>query len=117
MFPREREGEHGAQPRQGGTICGRRATPSCTYLHATERLTRPTAPKAFLRSLRAEVVKSAQAGRIAMVAHSKKKRPVSIAGMTGFVGQVKFADGKVWIPNRAPVNLSRGRTDDLSLRC
>ena len=26
--------------------------------------------------------------------------PVSIAGMTGFVGQVEFADGKVWIPNR-----------------
>ncbi len=26
--------------------------------------------------------------------------PVSIAGMTGFVGQVEFEDGKVWIPNR-----------------
>jgi hypothetical protein len=26
--------------------------------------------------------------------------PVSIASMTGFVGQVEFADGKVWIPNR-----------------
>jgi hypothetical protein len=26
--------------------------------------------------------------------------PVSISGMTGFVGQVEFADGKVWIPNR-----------------
>lgn len=26
--------------------------------------------------------------------------PVSIAGMTGFVGQVEFADGTVWIPNR-----------------
>jgi hypothetical protein len=26
--------------------------------------------------------------------------PVSIVGMTGFVGQVEFADGKVWIPNR-----------------
>jgi hypothetical protein len=26
--------------------------------------------------------------------------PVSIAGMTGFVGQVEFTDGKVWIPNR-----------------
>ncbi|MFN7994244.1 MAG: hypothetical protein U0Q18_11605 [Bryobacteraceae bacterium] len=26
--------------------------------------------------------------------------PVSIAGMTGFVSQVEFADGKVWIPNR-----------------
>ncbi len=26
--------------------------------------------------------------------------PVSIAGMTGFVNQVEFADGKVWIPNR-----------------
>jgi len=26
--------------------------------------------------------------------------PVSITGMTGFVGQVEFADGKVWIPTR-----------------
>ncbi|HLY20175.1 MAG TPA: hypothetical protein VKR61_23265 [Bryobacteraceae bacterium] len=26
--------------------------------------------------------------------------PLSIAGMTGFVGQVEFADGKIWIPNR-----------------
>jgi hypothetical protein len=26
--------------------------------------------------------------------------PLSIAGMTGFVGQVEFADGNVWIPNR-----------------
>jgi hypothetical protein len=26
--------------------------------------------------------------------------PVSIAGMTGFISQVEFADGKVWIPNR-----------------
>lgn len=25
---------------------------------------------------------------------------VSIAGMTGFVGQVEFADGKVWVPER-----------------
>lgn len=27
-------------------------------------------------------------------------QPVSIAGMTGFVSQVEYADGKVWIPNR-----------------
>ena len=26
--------------------------------------------------------------------------PVSIEGMTGFVSQVEFADGKVWVPNR-----------------
>jgi hypothetical protein len=26
--------------------------------------------------------------------------PVSIAGMTGFVSQVEFADGRVWVPNR-----------------
>jgi hypothetical protein len=26
--------------------------------------------------------------------------PVPIAGMTGFVSQVEFADGKIWIPNR-----------------
>jgi len=28
-------------------------------------------------------------------------RPLSIAGMTGFVSQVEFADGSVWIPTRA----------------
>jgi len=26
--------------------------------------------------------------------------PVPIAGMTGFVSQVEFADGRIWIPNR-----------------
>jgi len=26
--------------------------------------------------------------------------PLTVAGMTGFVGQVEFADGTVWIPNR-----------------
>lgn len=26
--------------------------------------------------------------------------PLAISGMTGFVGQVEFSDGKVWIPNR-----------------
>ncbi len=28
-------------------------------------------------------------------------RPFSIAGMTGFVSQVEFADGSIWIPSRA----------------
>jgi hypothetical protein len=28
-------------------------------------------------------------------------RPLSIAGMTGFVSQVEFADGSFWIPTRA----------------
>jgi hypothetical protein len=27
-------------------------------------------------------------------------KPLSIHGMTGFVSQVEFADGKVWVPNR-----------------
>jgi hypothetical protein len=27
-------------------------------------------------------------------------QPVAIAGMTGFVSQVEFADGKVWVPDR-----------------
>jgi hypothetical protein len=31
-------------------------------------------------------------------------RPVSIGGMTGFVSQVEFSDGAIWIPNRAAVN-------------
>jgi len=32
--------------------------------------------------------------------------PVSIASMTGFVSQVEFADGKVWVPNRLALQLS-----------
>jgi len=27
--------------------------------------------------------------------------PVPVEGMTGFVSQVEYADGKVWVPNRA----------------
>jgi hypothetical protein len=30
----------------------------------------------------------------------KDGRPVSVQKMTGFVSQVEFADGKVWVPNR-----------------
>ena len=33
--------------------------------------------------------------------------PVSIAGMTGFVSQVEFADGHVWVPNRAALQNPR----------
>ncbi|MBZ5595022.1 MAG: hypothetical protein LAP39_22495 [Acidobacteriia bacterium] len=32
--------------------------------------------------------------------------PVSIASMTGFVSQVEFADGRVWVPNRAALQSS-----------
>jgi hypothetical protein len=31
---------------------------------------------------------------------SLKGQPLKIQGMTGFVSQVQFADGKVWVPNR-----------------
>jgi hypothetical protein len=27
--------------------------------------------------------------------------PIPIAGMTGFVSQVQFNDGKIWVPDRA----------------
>ena len=30
--------------------------------------------------------------------------PVAIDGMTGFVNQVEFADGSVWVPGRAALN-------------
>jgi hypothetical protein len=30
----------------------------------------------------------------------KAGEPLAIEGMTGFVSQVEFADGKVWVPNR-----------------
>lgn len=31
-------------------------------------------------------------------------KPVDIRGMTGFVSQVEFADGKVWLPTREDIN-------------
>jgi hypothetical protein len=31
---------------------------------------------------------------------SRTGRPVEIQGMTGFVSQVEYADGKVWVPSR-----------------
>ena len=33
--------------------------------------------------------------------------PLSIAGMTGFVGQVEFSDGTVWIPNRESLSAAQ----------
>jgi hypothetical protein len=34
-------------------------------------------------------------------------QPVSIASMTGFVSQVEFSDGKVWVPNRVSLDNAR----------
>src|SRR5665213_166998 len=37
---------------------------------------------------------------------SRTGRPVDIQGMTGFVSQVEFADGKVWVPSREEMKSS-----------
>ena len=37
---------------------------------------------------------------------SRTGKPVEIQGMTGFVSQVEFADGKVWVPSREDLNSS-----------
>jgi hypothetical protein len=37
---------------------------------------------------------------------SRIGKPMEIAGMTGFVSQVEFADGKVWVPSREELNAS-----------
>jgi hypothetical protein len=37
---------------------------------------------------------------------SRTGRPVEIRDMTGFVSQVEFADGKVWVPSREDLNSS-----------
>ena len=42
---------------------------------------------------------------------SKDGRPVNVQGMTGFVSQVQFADGKMWVPDRG--NLEKQRLLDL----
>jgi len=41
---------------------------------------------------------------------SRTGRPVEIQGMTGFVSQVEFADGKVWVPSREEIKSSPLRT-------
>lgn len=35
------------------------------------------------------------------------KRPIAIGSMTGFVSQVEYADGSVWVPTREALNSSR----------
>jgi hypothetical protein len=37
---------------------------------------------------------------------SRTGKPLEIQGMTGFVSQVEFADGKVWVPSREDLNSS-----------
>lgn len=37
---------------------------------------------------------------------SRQGHPVEISGMTGFVSEVEFADGKVWVPSRDEINSS-----------
>ncbi len=41
---------------------------------------------------------------VALRFSSAPGRPLSIAGMSGFVSQVEFADGSMWIPSRAALN-------------
>jgi hypothetical protein len=44
--------------------------------------------------------KSASMGQDTQLTFSRDHKPVNIRKMTGFVSQVEFADGKVWVPNR-----------------
>jgi hypothetical protein len=44
--------------------------------------------------------KSAQMGQDAQLTFSHDKKPVNIQGMTGFVSQVEYTDGTVWVPSR-----------------
>ena len=49
------------------------------------------------------VIQAGQRGRLepdATLKFSHAGHPVAIDGMTGFVSQVEFADGKVWVPSR-----------------
>jgi hypothetical protein len=55
------------------------------------------------------VIPSGQRSRLlpdAAMKFSRTGKPVEIAGMTGFVSQVEFADGKVWVPSREDLNAS-----------
>ena len=57
----------------------------------------------------AMLLPSGQRGRLlpdTTLKFSRTGRPVEIQGMTGFVSQVEFADGKVWVPSREELNSS-----------
>jgi hypothetical protein len=49
--------------------------------------------------------KSARVVQESTLNFSSKGRPVNVRQMTGFVSQVEFADGKVWVPNRQSLEL------------
>jgi len=56
------------------------------------------------------VIQAGQRGRLepgATLKFSHAGRPVGIDSMTGFVSQVEFADGKVWVPSRRDLDSSR----------
>ena len=53
--------------------------------------------------------KTAQVGQETQLTFSRDRKPLNVAGMTGFVSQVEFADGKVWVPTRE--SLSRVMLD------
>ncbi|MDR3699488.1 MAG: hypothetical protein P4L56_07630 [Candidatus Sulfopaludibacter sp.] len=44
--------------------------------------------------------KSASVGQDTQLTFSRDRKPVNIQKMTGFVSEVEFTDGKVWVPNR-----------------
>ena len=55
------------------------------------------------------VIQAGQKGRLepdATLKFSHAGRPVGIESMTGFVSQVEFADGKVWVPSRKDLDSS-----------
>ena len=57
----------------------------------------------------AMLIPAGQRGRLlpdTALKFSRTGKPVEIAGMTGFVSQVEFADGKVWVPSRDELNSS-----------
>ncbi len=54
-------------------------------------------------------IQPSQRGRLepdATLKFSRSGRPIGIAGMTGFVSQVEFTDGKVWVPSRKDLDSS-----------
>ena len=44
--------------------------------------------------------KTARLDQEATLSFHSKGQPVNVQKMMGFVNQVEFADGKVWVPNR-----------------
>src|ERR1039457_6348939 len=67
---------------------------------AGERPKRPAVPGRFAAGFRPRPPRPPQAMQDSPLRFSRNGQPVKVQGMTGFVSQVEFDNGEMWIPSR-----------------